>query len=177
MLKEDLIVVFQDLGFDEYKEITSDDIIISEDVFNQCARNTCGNFGKNHGCPPRAGSEAERRARIFKYKKAFILNKIAAISSRKELNDSMELLGSIHKALRKELVDEDVLIMGAGPCTICKNCTALEDKPCLFPLKTQYSMEGSGIDVVRMSMNHKMTYNAGKGKVGFFTLVLFNDLI
>jgi len=36
-------------------------------------------------------------------------------------------------------------------------------------------MEGSGIDVMRMSMNKKMIYNAGKGKVGFFSLVLYND--
>ncbi len=36
-------------------------------------------------------------------------------------------------------------------------------------------MEGSGIDVVRMSMNLDMTYNAGSGKIGFFALILYND--
>ena len=44
----------------------------------------------------------------------------------------------------------------------------------VFSEKTQYSMEGSGIDVVRMAIDHKMTYNAGRGKVGYFTLVLYN---
>lgn len=175
MLKERLIEAFQEIGFDEYRAIKSSDIIFSQDVFNQCARNTCGNFGKNHGCPPKAGSEDERKARVLKYKNAFIISKIASIGSRKEMMDSMEFLANINQALRKTFENEEVFVMGAGPCTVCKNCAALEDKLCRFPEKIQYSMEGSGIDVVRMSMNQKMTYNAGRGKVGFFTLVLYND--
>ena len=175
VLKDQLVDAFQEIGFDEYKEITASDIVISQDVFDQCARNTCGNFGKNHGCPPGAGTEDERKARIFKYTKAFILSKIAPIGSLKEMTESMELIVRINNELRKVFADEDVFVMGAGPCTHCKKCTALEDKPCLFPEKKHYSMEGSGIDVVRMSMKHKMTYNAGHGKVGFFTLVLFNE--
>ncbi|ABR48260.1 hypothetical protein Amet_2100 [Alkaliphilus metalliredigens QYMF] len=177
MFKEQLIEAFKEIGFDEYREIKATDIIFSQDVFNQCAKNTCGNFNKNHGCPPRAGSEDERKARVLKYKNAFILSKIASIKSRKEMTDSMELILNINNNLRKTFEDEDVCIMGSGPCSVCKNCMALEDKPCSFPVKTQYSMEGSGIDVVRMSMNQKMTYNAGRGKVGFFTLALYNDEI
>lgn len=175
MLKDRLIEAFKEIGFDEYREIETKDIIFSKDVFNQCARNTCGNFGKNHGCPPNAGSEDERKARVLKYKNAFIISKIASIKSRKEMMDSMEVIENINKALRKAFEEEDVFVMGAGPCTVCKVCNALDNEPCRFPEKIQYSMEGSGIDVVRMSMNHKMTYNAGRGKAGFFTLMLFNE--
>lgn len=175
MLKERLMKAFEAIGFDEYKEIKNSDIIFSQDVFDQCARNTCGNFGKNHGCPPAAGNEDERKARVSKYKNVFLLCKIASIGSRKEMASSMEILESANRDLRESFKDEEVMIMGAGPCTVCKTCAALESKPCPFPDKIQYSMEGSGIDVVRMSMKHKMTYNAGRGKVGFFTLVLYND--
>ncbi|MCR3921891.1 MAG: DUF2284 domain-containing protein, partial [Firmicutes bacterium] len=82
---------------------------------------------------------------------------------------------STNKELRKEFAADDVFIMGAGPCTLCEKCTALTEDDCRFPEKTQYSMEGSGIDVVRMSMNKKMTYNAGAGRVGYFTLVLYKE--
>jgi len=173
-LRERLIETFTKLGFDEYREIKVDNIVFSQDVFDQCARNTCGNFGKNHACPPGAGTEEERKARVQKYGHAFILCKIISIRSRKEMKESVEILDNLNKALRKEFTADDVLIMGAGPCTLCEKCSALEGEPCRFPDKKQYSMEGSGIDVVRMSMDQNMTYNAGMGKVGFFTLVLYN---
>lgn len=175
MLKEKLTAIFEQVGFDEYQEILTSDIIFSQDVFDQCAKNTCGNFGKNHACPPRAGNEEARKSRVLKYKKGYMLCKIVSLRSRQEMEDSMKLVSDTTKELRKAVAAEDVLIMGAGPCTVCTQCTALEEKPCRFPEKTQYSMEGSGIDVVRMSMQQKMTYNAGQGKVGYFTLVLFND--
>jgi predicted metal-binding protein len=173
-LRERLIEAFTKLGFDEYREIKVDNIVFSQDVFNQCARNTCGNFGKNHACPPGAGTEEERKARVRKYDQAFILCKIISILSGDDMMESMGILGNLNKALRKEFAAEDVLILGAGPCTLCEKCSALDGEPCRFPDKKQYSMEGNGIDVVRMSMDQKMTYNAGMGKVGFFSLVLYN---
>lgn len=174
MLKEKLIEAFEEIGFDEHREIKSSDIVFSKYVFDQCAKNTCGSFDKNHACPPRNGSEEERKERILKYKNAFIISKIVSIQSRKEMTESIEFIGNINRELRNKFEDEDVLIMGAGPCTICKICSALNDEPCRFPHKIEYSMEGSGIDVVSMSMKQKMTYNAGNGKIGYFTLVLFS---
>lgn len=175
MLKERLIEAFKEIGFDEYKEIKTSDIVFSQDVFNQCEKNTCGNFGKNHACPPKSGTVDERKENILKYKNAFIISKIVSIKTRKEMMESLELVAKVNKDLRKTFANENVGIMGAGPCTKCKECTALNNEPCRFPDKIEYSMEGSGIDVVRMSMNYKMTYNAGAGKIGYFTLVLYNN--
>jgi len=174
MLKERLLIAFEEIGFDEYREIEPQDIIFSKDVFDQCAKNTCGHFAKNHGCPPLSGGEEEGRARVLKYKNVFLLCKIVSIKSRNGFEESMNLVAAINNELRKTVRDQDVLVMGAGPCAVCKRCSAIDNKPCRFPEKTQYSMEGSGIDVASMSINQKMTYNAGKGKVGYFTLVLYN---
>ncbi|QSX08990.1 DUF2284 domain-containing protein [Alkalibacter rhizosphaerae] len=176
MNKENLESIFKELEFDEYKELVPEDIIISKDVFYQCERNTCGSFGTNHGCPPHAGSEEERKNRVFQYKNGYMLSMIVPIKTRKDMIESMEKVANRTKALRKAVSGEEILVMGAGPCTVCKTCTALEGKPCRFPEKIEYSMEGSGIDVVRMSMNLKMTYNAGAGNVGYFTLVLYNKV-
>jgi predicted metal-binding protein len=175
MVKERLIEAFKEIGFDEYKEIKTNDIIFSQDVFKQCEKNTCGNFGINHACPPGAGTIDERKASVLKYENAFIISKIVSIKTRKEMMESLEIVAKVNKNLRSAFENEDIPIMGAGPCTKCKKCTALDNEPCRFPDKIEYSMEGSGIDVVRMSMNQKMTYNAGAGKIGYFTLVLYND--
>ncbi len=174
-LENRLIEAFQKFGFDEYKKIKTTEVVVTQDVFKQCERNTCGNFGKNHACPPRAGDEETRSARIMKYENAFVINKILPIKSRKDMEESMNILIEANKKLRNEFIHDDVVVMASGPCNICEECTALIDKPCRFPDKTQYSMEGCGIDVVRMSMNLKMTYNAGMGKAAFFALVLYKE--
>jgi predicted metal-binding protein len=90
---------------------------------------------------------------------------------------SIDELARIHRELRREFKDDDVLVMGAGPCRVCEKCAAIENQPCRFPDRTEYSMEGSGIDVVRTSKEQNMIYNAGGGKVGFFALVLYNRKI
>lgn len=172
-LETRLVKTFDLLGFTEYKKIDTDEIVFSADVFKQCEKNTCGMFGKNHGCPPKAGNEAERKARIMIYDTAYVISMILSIKKRTEMSHSMELLRNAIDEIRKEFKDENVTVMGTGPCNICEECTALKNEPCRFPDKTLYSMEGSGIDVVRMSMNLQMTYNAGSGNIAFFALVLY----
>ena len=54
MLKDRLVEAFRELGFDDYREIRVSDIPFAAEVFDLCAKNTCGNFGRNHGCPPGA---------------------------------------------------------------------------------------------------------------------------
>ena len=171
MIKNRLIESFKEIGFDEYNEIKTEDIIFSQDVFNECAKNTCGNYGKNYSCM--GHSVDESKSRIEKYENAFLISKIVSIRTGEEMMDSLALIEKSNKALRDAFDNEHVFVMGAGPCTKCKACSALEGEPCRFPDKIQYSMEGSGIDVVRMSINEKMTYNAGGGRIGYFTLVLY----
>ena len=55
MIREELIKAIEQIGFDEYKELEIDDLVFSESVFSQCARNTCGNFGKNYSVLRLAG--------------------------------------------------------------------------------------------------------------------------
>lgn len=175
MLKDRLVKVFRDLGFDDYKEVHIGDIIFSEEVFNLCAMNTCGNFGKNHGCPPSAGNHEAGKARVSPYQSGFLLNKILPIRSREAMKESGQTLNRMKNALIEKFQGEQLLVLGAGPCRVCATCTAMEGKSCRFPDKIQYSMEASGILVMSMAMNHKMTYNAGMGNAGFFMLALYNE--
>ena len=174
MLRDKIIKVIEDAGFDEYKEIGVEEIIFSEDVFAQCARNTCGNYGKNYTCPPASGTMEENKARFLKYKNAIILNKIVFLGEFYEfLKESGKEPRRLLDIVREELNDEPVMIAGGGGCKLCPECAAKTDEPCRFPDKRQYSMEGSGMDIVSMSIKLKMTYNAGNRSVGFFSIIMY----
>ncbi len=168
--------IIEELGFDEYRNIPTSEIIFSEDVFSQCARNTCGNYHKNYACPPLSGDLETNKNRMLKYSRAFIVNKVVPMRTRAQMAEGMKTTAELITNLRKATEEMDnVMVVGPGGCNICKSCAAIDDEPCRFPDKTQYSMEGSGIDIVKMSQEQKMTYNGGERGLGYFFLALYND--
>lgn len=178
-LKDRLTTAFDELGFSEHKLIRTEVIPFDQEVYKQCEKNTCGYFGKNHGCPPN-GSEEERKQRILKYKEAYLIGytmdyNFDDIEDLEDLENNSFALNEVYQNLRKVFAQDDVVVMAVGPCTLCKTCTATDGQPCRFPEKTQYSMEGSGIDVVKLSMQEQMQYYAGPGKVVYFAIVLFQE--
>jgi predicted metal-binding protein len=174
-MEEKLTGALQALGTDEYKMIAVQDIVFSDLVFSQCKRNTCKSYDLNYACPPRSGTLEENKARIFHYKKGCVATKLMSIATSKDFNASRAAFKKYILDLRFGLEPYGFCILGEGPCSFCDRCAAVDGAPCRFPDKIRYSMEGSGIDVVRMSMNLDMTYNAGSGKIGFFALILYND--
>ncbi len=174
MLKEQIIDACMQSGFDEYREVSTKDIIFSEVVFDQCAVNTCGSYGKNYACPPLSGSLEENKARMLKYENSILINKLVKFKhSRNSMKECKDELDTALNKLRELTKDLPVMIAIAGGCDVCAKCAALTGDPCRFPDKVRYSLEGSGIDVCKMSMNLKMKYNAGGGVLGFFYLVLY----
>jgi len=173
-LKDEIIEAVKEAGFDEYKEIKTKDIIFDEAVFASCAENKCGNYGKNHSCPPLSGNMEENQARFLSYENGIIINKIVYYGefyeryeeAGKEVEDAFNKLGKL-------LDGKAVRLIGAGGCRICKECAALTDEPCRFPDKRRYSMEGSGMDIVKMSKDLEMTYNGGDNHYGFFMMVIY----
>jgi len=174
MLRDEIINAIKEAGFDEYKEISSKDIIFSEAVFASCAQNTCGNYGKNHSCPPLSGNMEENKARFEAYEHGIIINKIVDLGEYYEhmKESGMEVHDCLNK-LREILQGKPVMIAGAGGCDVCKDCAAKDNQPCRFPEKRRYSMEGSRMDIVKMSMKFNMTYNAGNHKLGYFMMVMY----
>lgn len=174
MLRDDIIKAIDEAGFDEYKEISSADLIFSEDVFGECAKNTCGNYGKNHSCPPLSGDMEENKARFLKYDNGIIINKIVDMGEFYEkMQSATREAGEALQKLRDLLEGQPVLVAGPGGCRICKTCAAIDNEPCRFPEKKQYSMEGSGMDIVSMSRKFNMIYNAGDHKLGYFYIVMY----
>lgn len=170
---KDVEKAITDAGFYEYKVITKDDLIFSEDVFNQCKRNTCGMFGKNYACPPLNGTTEECKNRILKYDNLILLNKLIDISDREAMERSHKLFSEACNKVRKFVEPEGGTLFDAGACDVCSECAALTDEPCRFPDKVRYSVEGHRLDICSMSIKLKMTYNGGKQGVGYFALLAF----
>ena len=174
MLRDEIIEAIKESGFDEYREISSSDLNFDESVFASCAENKCGNYGSNYSCPPLSGDLKENQARFLKYDHGIIINKIVDLGEFYEnyKNSGKEVKTALDH-LRELLDGKPVLIAGAGGYNICKVCASKTNEPCRFPEKRRYSMEGSGMDIVKMSLKFNMTYNAGNHKIGFFMIVMY----
>lgn len=174
MLREKIINAIQLLGFDEYREINSTDIVFEEYVFDSCKVNSCGNYGANHACPPLSGDLEANRQRFLNYDHAIILNKILFLGDYYEkMASSLNEFNGLLDQLQVMLADEKVMIAGPGGCHRCPECSAKTAEPCRFPDQKSYSMEGSGMEIVAMVRNLGMTYNTGDKKVGFFMIVMY----
>lgn len=174
MTKELIVKAIQDVGFDEYREIKSSELIFTQAVFEACATNSCGNYGQNYSCPPLSGTMNENKKRFLEYEHCIVINKIVDLGQYYEfMESSVNEVGEMLDRLRIKLQDYPVMIAGPGGCNLCDNCAAKDEMPCRFPEQKRYSLEGSGMDIVGLSRKLDMTYNGGDHKVGYFMVVMY----
>ena len=65
------------------------------------------------------------------------------------------------------------MVLGAGACTICKECT-YPDEPCRFPDKMISSMEAYGIVVSDICSANNIPYYYGPNTLTYVGCVLMN---
>jgi len=146
-------------------------------VRDMCAENKCGRYGKNWTCPPACGTIEDCAADIHSYKYGIIVETIG------DLEDSFDFEGITeishkHKALFTAFAEKlrseysDVLALGAGGCTVCKECAYPE--PCRFPDKALSSMEGYGMMVSDVCKSNNVPYYPGPNKQAFFSCYFFD---
>lgn len=147
-----------------------------QDVRDMCAANTCGQYGKNWACPPGCGTLEECRADIAGYHSGILVQTMG------ELEDSMdfETMLELDKAHMKNFMEfrevlaetyPKLLALGAGACTICKECT-YPDEPCRFPEKSVSSMEAYGLWVNQVCTANGMQYYYGPNTMAYTSCYL-----
>ena len=148
-----------------------------DEVRDMCAANTCGKYGANWACPPGCGELGELRKQIARYQWGILVQTVG------DVEDSMDFEGIIeveksHKKSFYEATEKlkeqfpDMLALGAGCCTLCKECT-YPSQPCRFPQKRVSSMESYGILVNDLCKKNGMSYYYGSEKMAYTSCYLF----
>jgi len=166
----------------EHKLFDKNIIPINPEVREFCKQNACGQYGKNHMCPPAVKGIEEWKQEIMSFGQTVLVSKVYQTNGSFDLKGMQKAGVNFEKTLRK--IKEEVkiqfqgnktMVLGAGPCLFCKECTYVEDKPCRFPDKPHPSVEACGIDVVKLSKTIGMKYYNGENRITYFGLILFDE--
>jgi predicted metal-binding protein len=167
-------------NFREYKKFDLSLIRFDQVVRNICRQNACGQYGKNHMCPPAIKDVKEWEKEILSYKNGVIVTKVYETKNSFDMKsmfegivDFQKTLATLKEDLADEFSGERYLLLGAGSCFICKKCTYMDGAPCRFPEKAFPSIEACGIDVMSLSKSAGVRYNNGKNTVTYIGVVLY----
>lgn len=158
-------------GFTNIGRLSVSTIELKEDVRGMCEKNTCGRYGKSWSCPPGCGTLPECEEKIRKYQEGILLQTVGDLEDEFDGEGMMEASEKhTENMLRfRELLLREVpgaLVLGAGSCRICKECTYPES-PCRFPESRIESMEANGMLVLEVCRQNGMEYYYGKEKIAY----------
>ena len=136
----------------------------------------CSQYGKRWSCPPGCGDLETLRQRFREYSSGVLIQTVGNLEDVFDAETMMDTEADHKKyllRLQKELLQEkaDVLILGAGCCTLCKECT-YPDAPCRFPDKMLASMEACGLVVSDVCRANDVKYNYGPLTIAYTSCVL-----
>ncbi|MDO4519352.1 MAG: DUF2284 domain-containing protein [Eubacteriales bacterium] len=187
---KDLIAEAQKIGFTTVTQMNPATIELLDEVRDMCSANTCGMYGKNWSCPPACGELSFCREKIRQYSDGILVQTVGDVEDSWDFEAMMEI-EAMHKAHFSELIEalapevsdkpecndkpsmenRAILVLGAGACTICRECTYPE-KPCRFPNKRISSLEAYGIVVSELCRRNGVGYYYGSQKMAYTSCVL-----
>lgn len=153
------------------------DIPFDASLRQSCEMNTCGCYGKNWACPPLVGKIEDLITEAKQYEIAVVFQNIYS------LEDSFDIEGM--NAAKKEHEQQTLtfrkwanqnlkqfLLLGAGGCQICKECTAVQKNPCRHPEWKTVSLEAYGVFVSELASRCGLNYINGANTVTYFSMLL-----
>lgn len=171
----DISALAKEAGFSCTGLLDPKTIELKPEVRQMCA--ACSRYEKRWSCPPGCGSLEQCRQEIAAYRQGILVQTVGQLEDEFDGEGMMET-EALHKEhfarLRKLLKGEAVLALGAGCCTVCKDCS-YPDAPCRFPEKRVSSMEAYGMEVAQVCRVNGMPYNHGKNTIAYTSCVLFDQ--
>lgn len=167
-------------GIDRAAFVSADDLVFVHDFRKYCEMNSCGNYGRNYGCPPDCGTPQQMEQKALRYSRALVLQTIQPVE---DITDGAET-GQLKKkhnarvrAFMDRLAQEGIggLPIMAGPCSQCSQCAKISGEPCRFPDRVASCLSAYGIDVAKLCETCGIPWNYGKHKVGFFALYMIGE--
>ena len=176
MRKDEIERAAKEKGFTNAAVIPVESLVFEPSLRKYCEDNLCGNYGKNHSCPPGCGTPEEMRARTERYRQAWIFQTIAEVDWRDKT--ALKAVRDSHNVRSRELLERleeggvSGLSMLAGPCQACEICPGEEGKPCRYPEKQVSCISAYCMSAEKMAQEAGIPYWCGEGKVAFFSLLL-----
>ena len=142
-----------------------------------CEQNACGHYNKNWVCPPAVDSLDKFRLKISKFHTFVVIYKVYDIINSFDFKGMVAGVVDFRNrliGLRKDFPESmTVMILGAGPCALCKECAYLKGEACKRPDDAFVSMEACGIDVVQLMKDNDLKYHNGQNTVTYIGAVLY----
>ena len=171
MDNQQLAACAQAAGFTHWAELDVGSIGLKQEVRDMCASNTCGRYGKCWSCPPGCGSLEECAGKLKGMARGILVQTVGDVEDSFDV-EGMAAAEAAHKehfarmyeALRAS--GEEVLALGAGCCTQCRECT-YPGAPCRFPERMVSSMEAFGMLVLEVCQANGLPYYYGSDKIAY----------
>jgi predicted metal-binding protein len=125
---------------------------IDRKIFDKCKENACGQFKKNHMCPPYTGTLSEIELTLLEYRHGIVFQKRESLDPKTDLQATKKTKIDFHyKIIELEnfIHAHDRATWGfiASYCELCTPCTLFDGLPCRFPELARTSLEGILVDV------------------------------
>ncbi len=153
------------------------EIPFDEKFRSACEENICGSYNRNWACPPHAGDINGLIGQARAYDRALIYITVHAVSPSFEeqgFEDAVREHDEIARRLQDGCPPESLLHLSVGACTLCEQCTAQDNKPCLYPEQMLPSVSAYGVDVAAMSEKCGLRYFNGENTITLFGMVFFH---
>ena len=177
----DIVKLCLDMGATKAEEIEVSKLVLMPELREFCVQNACGMYGQNHTCPPLVGDIEKLISDLGKYEKAVIWQNIYPLEDSFDFEGMMDgklkhdvMTYKIAEILQEDGGFNDMLILGAGGCTLCDTCGAKSSQPCLNPKKALSSLEAYGINVSKIEDITDMKYINGVNTVSYFSGAFYN---
>lgn len=151
-----------------------------DELLELCAMNSCGKYNTSWGCPPKCGDIDTLREKLGQFHDGIAFQYIGSLEDSFDYDNMVasgkafeDITVKIKKRLR--MLDIPALVLGAGGCSICGQCTC-PDAPCRFPDLCSIPMEGLGINVSELCALAGLKYMNGVNTVTYTGMVCGNFL-
>ena len=166
-------------GIHQAKIIDTDKIVFDASFRPYCEENLCGQYGKNHSCPPDCGTPEQMKAKVLAYKKALVIRTEWEISDFTQLEKMREAKKAHNAAMFRtiEKLKEDGYIgfmIGASNCMLCSPCRRSIGAPCVHPELMYSCMAAYCIYVKKLAEDCGMDYDYRDGILPFFGMYVFD---
>lgn len=166
--------IIEECGFDAAGECAADALVTRPEVRDMCA--ACRQYGRSWACPPACGDIERFQQLIDGYGTCRVVQTWGQLEDSFDF-ETMQELEETHKRrvheLNKLVKDAypDALVLAAGTCTLCPECT-YPDAPCRLPELQLVSMEAAGLVVTEVCNAAGVPYNHGPGTMAYTSCVL-----